>query len=87
MTDFKKEFLNDYNFMDNESFNTDKNAEFDFTNEYEQKELMNEIFDYAINNNLMNLDNETICSVFNNGDTLKIEIHNVETDEKNYVYI
>lgn len=87
MTNFKNEFLANYNYMDIENYNTDKNAETDFKNEYEQNELMNEIFDYTINNNFMNLDNETICSVLNNVTTLKIEIHNLNTDNKRYINI
>ncbi|AGR48279.1 Tre protein [Staphylococcus phage vB_SepM_ phiIPLA-C1C] len=87
MTNFKNEFLSNYNFMDIENFNDGKDLYEDKPNTEKEDKLMDEIFDYVINNKLMNLDNETICSVFNNDTTLKIEIHNPDTDKKRYLEI
>lgn len=88
MTNFKNEFLNNYNYMDIENYNTHVNAEDETPNGIKENQLMDNIFDYAIKNNLYSYENwETIGGVFNKGNTLKIEIHNVETDEKRYINI
>ena len=87
MTNFKNEFLTNYSFMDIENFNDGTNFYDDEPNTEKENKLINKIFDYVINNNLINLDNETICSVFNNKTTLKIEIHDLDTDEKRYLEI
>lgn len=87
MTKFKNEFLINYSFMDIENFNDGTNLYNDEPNTEKENKLMDKIFDYVINNNLMDLDNETICSVFNNDTTLKIEIHDLDTDEKRYLEI
>lgn len=87
MTNFKNEFLTNYSFMDIENFNDGTDLYDDEPNTEKENRIMDNIFDYVINNNLMNLDNETICSVFNNDTTLKIEIHNLDTDKKRYLEI
>ena len=87
MTNFKNEFLTNYSFMDIENFNDGTDFSDDEPNTEKENRIMDSIFDYVINNNLMNLDNETICSVFNNDTTLKVEIHNLDTDGKRYLEI
>lgn len=87
MTNFKNEFLTNYSFMDIENFNDGTNLYDDEPNTEKENNLIDKIFDYVINNNLINLNNETICSVFNNDTTLKIEIHDLDTDEKRYLEI
>ena len=87
MTNFKNEFLTNYSFMDIENFNDGTNLYDDEPNNEKENKLINKIFHYVIQHNLMNLNNETICSVFNNNTTLKIEIHNLDTDKKRYLEI
>src|SRR5699024_1942489 len=87
MTNFKNEFLTNYSIMDIENFNDGTDFYEDEPNTEKENKLMNDIFDYVISNNLMDLNNETICSVFNNDKTLKIEIHNLDTDKKRYLEI
>lgn len=87
MTKFKNEFLINYSFMDIENFNDGTDFYNDVPNTEKENNLMDEIFNYVIEHDLMDLDNETICSVFNNKTTLKIEIHNLDTDGKRYLEI
>lgn len=87
MTKFKNEFLINYSFMDIENFNDGTDFYNDVPNTEKENNLMDEIFDHVIEHDLMDLDNETICSVFNNKTTLKIEIHNLDTDGKRYLEI
>lgn len=87
MTNFKNEFLTNYSFMDIENFNDGTDFYDDEPNTEKENNLIDEIFDYVIEHDLMDLDNETISSVFNNKTTLKIEIHNLDTDEKRYLEI
>ena len=87
MTKFKNEFLTNYSFMDIENFNDGTDFYDDVPNTEKENNLMDEIFDYVIEHDLMDLNNETICSVFNNKTTLKIEIHNLDTDGKRYLEI
>lgn len=87
MKNLKNEFLTNYSFMDIENYNTNTNVFEDMPNGSKENELINKIFDYVIQHNLMDLNNETICSVFNNDTTLKIEIHNLDTDGKRYLEI
>lgn len=87
MTNFKNEFLTNYSFMDIENFNDGTDFYDDEPNTEKENKLMDEIFNYVISNNLIDLNSETICSVFNNDKTLKVEIHNLDTDGKRYLEI
>ncbi len=88
MINFKKEFLRNYYYIDLQNHSTDINAEDEDTNGIKEQKLIDKIYDYALKNNLYSdKDWETIGGVFNNVDTLKIEIHNLEKDTKRYIYI
>lgn len=88
MINFKKEFLSNYYYIDLQNHSTDINAEDEDTNGIKEQKLIDKIYDYALKSNLYSDEDwETIGGVFNNVDTLKIEIHNLETDEKRYIYI
>lgn len=87
MKTIKQEFLNNYKFMDIENHNKEFNADQETLNGQRENEIINNIFDYVLQNNLMNDETETINCVLNDNDNLKIMIHNLDTDNKRYVLI
>lgn len=87
MKTIKQEFLNNYIFMDIESHNQEFNADQDILNGKKENEIINNIFDYVLQNNLMNDENETINCVLNDNDNLRVIIHNLDTDNKRYILI
>ncbi|QSN68428.1 hypothetical protein JTZ62_04550 [Mammaliicoccus sciuri] len=87
MKTIKQEFLNNYKFMDIENHNNEFNADQETLNGQRENEIINNIFDYVLQNNLMNDETETINCVLNDNGNLKVMIHNLDTDNKRYVLI
>lgn len=87
MKTIKQEFLNNYKFMDIENHNKEFNAYQETLNGQRENEIIDSIFDYVLQNNLMNDENETINCVLNDNNNLKVVVHNLDTDYKRYVLI